>query len=196
MNFETARFVADSIDDLEHKIAVVARACYPEYDRPLITESMETVLSDNKASPTWDKYITNKQELFLLLAFHNLLLAEAAFKDKNLSGALIYVAEGNFEIGCFYGSHDIIRENKRAAGKKPKPDTLQILINQIVRNNPEISEKELLSKLEKEKGLGVIEDVEDIDIVFSDKNDQLKAARVSGLKDRLSRAKKKFALTS
>lgn len=195
MNYQTAEFVAKSIDDLEHKIRVAAPACYPEFDRDLLNQSLLTVIARDKDSPRlWDRYITNQQELFLLLAYHNQCEAEEAFRNKDIAGALIFVAEGNFEIGCFYGSHHITREGKKAAAKAPRErDSLAALIYEEVKKKPDISEKELLQKLMKLRGLGVITDIDDKNIWFIDRNKPEEASvSVSLLRSRLSRAKNKI----
>ncbi len=189
MNYQTAKFAANLIDDLEHKIRVAAPACYPEFDRDLLDQSLITVLKRKKDSArVWDEYIKNDQELFLLLAYNNQCLAEEALRLHDVAGALIFVAEGNFEIGGFYASHHIVRVNKKDAAKAPRPNALKILIQKEVRKKPDISEKELLQRLIDQQGGDVIQDITDIEIWYTH-NGKTKTAPISGLRNRLSRVK-------
>jgi hypothetical protein len=86
-------------------------------------------------------------------------------------------------------------------GRTRKHDVLQIMINGFVAANPNISEKDLLSRLEKEIGEGTIESIKfeadclagDAPLIrYVDDNGKEKTASVRGLKDRLSRAKKEI----
>lgn len=84
-------------------------------------------------------------------------------------------------------------------GKASKADALQCLIVEIVRNDPKIARRQLLQRLRKmaEDGHPVVFEVDEgsdvlcdeAAIHFKDKGTP-KTAPVSGLKDRLSRAKK------
>jgi hypothetical protein len=83
----------------------------------------------------------------------------------------------------------------KRGGTAPKADALQRLIVEIVQRKPNITEPELLGELENKKLQGIITDIDhDLNLVeFRNNNDgQLKKAPISGLKDRLSRAKKKL----
>jgi hypothetical protein len=83
----------------------------------------------------------------------------------------------------------------KKGGAAPKLDALQTLILEIALKNPRITKTELLADLENRKLRSVVVDIdyELGSIDFNNKNDrQLKSAPISGLKDRLSRAKKKI----
>ena len=97
---------------------------------------------------------------------------------------------------------DVLKERARYAGRASKSDGLQILIEELVSKNPTISLKELESILRSDEQSanysGIILGINDQIIEFkngSDKSgkDQIKSAQISGLKDRLSRIKKKIA---
>jgi hypothetical protein len=75
-------------------------------------------------------------------------------------------------------------------GGKPK-DTLQKLIEGIVEREPKIDRNRLLHRLKAEKSLDVIVDVTDGIISFESATGEIADVKVSALKDRLSRAKKK-----
>jgi hypothetical protein len=87
----------------------------------------------------------------------------------------------------------------RKGGKARKGDALRDLIDEIVLHEPEIRAHQLLRALKGERGLGrvSIDGGSDYlsndrrDIHFNDYKGTPKAAPVSGLKDRLSRAKAK-----
>lgn len=81
--------------------------------------------------------------------------------------------------------------------RKPRQDGLQQLIVEIVGSNPAITEKELLRELESRQNLGVILTVTERDIEFVTKargedwaNGKIESAPISGIKDRLTRAKR------
>lgn len=80
-----------------------------------------------------------------------------------------------------------------AAGMKSKPDALQKLILGMVKENPKLSLSELTQSLEDEIGMGTIEDVSDDVISFADDGKPISDSPISGLKDRLSRAKKSIS---
>lgn len=80
----------------------------------------------------------------------------------------------------------------RRGGRAEKQDALQKLIVEIVERNPEITQRELLAKLDDRKGLGPIQDIEGAVIYITRDDGTTKEAAISGLKDRLFRAKKKI----
>ena len=83
------------------------------------------------------------------------------------------------------------RSLSRKGGHAPKTDALQLLIQNCVREEPNIGQRKLWHQLKKHLSLGVIMAIDDHEIQFLDRNEKLKTAPVSGLKDRLSRAKSK-----
>lgn len=97
----------------------------------------------------------------------------------------------------------IHKERARHAGKAPKSDALNILIENIVRSNPNISAKELeatLRNTSKYDGLhgGIILTITDDLIEYKNGENKkgdaiIKTAKISGLKDRLTNAKKRIA---
>jgi hypothetical protein len=85
-------------------------------------------------------------------------------------------------------------KNNSVHAKKPRVDALQAEIEKIVSHKPTITRDELFTQLEQLKGLGIIQDIEDDLIHFSSsENEPVKTATISGLKDRLSRARKKIS---
>jgi hypothetical protein len=85
-------------------------------------------------------------------------------------------------------------EQARTAGKALKTDALQKLILRIVRKCVDINVSELLVRLRSAEGNGVIDKVDGDDVpkpaIHFCQRDRIKEAPVSGLKDRLARAKK------
>ena len=86
-------------------------------------------------------------------------------------------------------------------GRAPKSDSLQELIQNCAHENPKISQRELWHRLKKEIGKGIIvsidaespcEDGSVRKIHFMSSDGKVKTALVSGLKNRLSRAKAKL----
>jgi hypothetical protein len=84
----------------------------------------------------------------------------------------------------------ILEYQGRRGGRARQLDPLQERIIEIVRRSPEIPENELLSRLRDEAPGPVIEDVDEEEVSFKRRDGTLKSAPLSGLKDRLSRAKK------
>lgn len=82
-------------------------------------------------------------------------------------------------------------EQRRRAAMPRKADPLQQLIEQIVRNAPKISCKELDRSLRREIGKDVVLDIDDTDILLTEEKSN--PVPLSGLKDRLRRAKQKIA---
>ena len=88
----------------------------------------------------------------------------------------------------------------RKGGRAHKCDALQDLIREIVLGQPHITAGQLLRVLRGSPGAGVVVSIdEESDVLagearmihFVDDNGTSKTASISGLKDRLSRAKKK-----
>jgi hypothetical protein len=78
------------------------------------------------------------------------------------------------------------------AGKGDKQDALQKLIFEIVKKNSQLKVGELKSLLFGKIGQGVIEDMDEMTISFGNEGEALDESPISGLKDRLSRAKTKI----
>lgn len=86
------------------------------------------------------------------------------------------------------------KRRQRANAKKSRSDELQILIETIMATLPSIKPVGLLDELRKQEGGGIIEEITDDDIFFINKDGHGgESAKVSGLKDRMSRARKKIA---
>ena len=85
-----------------------------------------------------------------------------------------------------------VSRRARKAAMAPRPDRLQLLIEEIARRTPGITCRALQEKLEAEVHGTVIEEIANGMISFVDHDDLLNDAPLSGLKHRLSRAKKKI----
>jgi len=83
------------------------------------------------------------------------------------------------------------RSMSRKGGSVPKTDALQMLIQVCVREAPEINRRKLWHRLRQELGRGTITAIDAQRIEFRTSNGKFKISPVSGLKDRLSRAKRK-----
>ena len=82
-------------------------------------------------------------------------------------------------------------EQRRRASKPRKPPPLDELIERLMRAKPKISAKELVKELQREIGNGVILDMDDTEIILTE--DQKTPVKISGLKERRTRIKKKIA---
>lgn len=100
-----------------------------------------------------------------------------------------------FEVALDIADHNFEKIKKsisKKGGEGNKADALQKHILELVQLNPKITSSQLLDQLASQKGSGLIEDIDEDTILFLNQNDRLKNASVYGLKDRLSRAKKKL----
>jgi hypothetical protein len=77
-------------------------------------------------------------------------------------------------------------------GKASKMDALSKIIVDVAENKPHVTRLQLLDYLKKRQGDGIIIDVDEDRISFPSRTGQIKDASIRGLKDRLSRAKKKI----
>ena len=96
-----------------------------------------------------------------------------------------------FEEGDYYLQRFRTALARRAGGAS-KTDPLQVLIEDIVRHEPSIKRTELEQRLGDHLHLSPIEDIDEGGIWFAYSDGRTKRAPLTGLKDRLSRAKKKI----
>jgi hypothetical protein len=81
-------------------------------------------------------------------------------------------------------------EDGRRGGRPRRSDALQGLIVEIVARRPGIRASDLFDRLRNQEIGGIIEDVEDDKIHFRHSEHDSRSAPISGLKDRLARARK------
>ena len=80
----------------------------------------------------------------------------------------------------------------KAAAQAPRTDALQEIIISVAEKNIDISVLNLTDKLRAMAGVGTIQDIEEQTIYWTDKNGNTQTSPISGLKDRLTRARKKI----
>lgn len=88
--------------------------------------------------------------------------------------------------------HMLYFYHNQCASEKDRTDALSALILEIVKEQPKIKRRELLKALEKHKGGGCIETIDEGLIEWTDFDGIVDDLPISSLKDRLSRAKKKL----
>ena len=125
-------------------------------------------------------------------------LREMAFEDMDseISRGVPVYSQKPLEFCVFEAERRRTRIRSSDGGRGGRPrrgDPLQEQISDIVRPCPKISEKELLDRLRSRQVCGVIEDVDDEDVYYVDARGVGKKAPISGLKDRLSRARKSLS---
>jgi hypothetical protein len=116
---------------------------------------------------------------------------------KDLARQTMY---GDFRRYSLYESSIHATENQAlvlsALGKKGKkarrPDAFELLCTDIVKRWPQISEIEFVEAITARKGLGVVSDVDEAEIHVTIDGKLIQEIPISGLKDRLSRLKKKL----
>ena len=79
----------------------------------------------------------------------------------------------------------------RQGGLAKKTDALQELIEEFVECNPALTARQLEDKLRGHEDIDPIQDIAEGVIYFTNHDGSTKTATLSGLKDRLSRAKRK-----
>lgn len=136
-------------------------------------------------------------DLFVILcqpAFAYAIQALRAYNQKEFEKSWECAAEARYYLGMCIGASNggdyAVKIKQHIAARKPRRDELQEVIVDLTKKRPTISAKELSLELEKLKGFGVIEDIDEDSIWFINKHNQLTESKVTGLKDRLSRAKK------
>ena len=82
-------------------------------------------------------------------------------------------------------------EARRRASKPRKPSPLNELIERLMRAKPKMSANELVEELDREVGNGVILDMDDTEIILTE--NKKPNVKISGLKERHTRIKKKIA---
>ena len=87
------------------------------------------------------------------------------------------------------------KRRQRENAKKSRADGLQILIEKIVSARPDVKPSNLVNELRTHIGGNVVESIDEAEgtIEWRDENNPAGTAPISGLKDRLSRARKKLA---
>lgn len=112
------------------------------------------------------------------IATHDQLTVEAALESADS-------AKGRFRPA-------LISEIASKAGRASKGDGLTKIILSMVKRDPDLALPALLDRLAAMQGPGLeIEEINDTTITLSTRNDGIKEVPISGLKDRLSRAKRK-----
>jgi hypothetical protein len=95
----------------------------------------------------------------------------------------------------------VLRELARKGGKAPKRDALNELIREIALEDPNITAKELLEVLARPRGAGVVTSIDEPSpllpgdvpcIHYVNDDEKPRRGSIAGLKDRLSRAKRKI----
>jgi hypothetical protein len=123
-------------------------------------------------------------------------LRKAASGDLASAGKLLreYLSEGAIHLAAL--DEAITGKRRQSAnGRKPRPDELQLLIEGILAARPDIKLASLLGELRRSQDGEVIDNIDDAEgvIEWRGKNNPAGTAPISGLKDRLSRARKKLA---
>lgn len=113
---------------------------------------------------------------------------EKKFDPSRVDAIATKVKQGSGETATYAAS--VFQSLMQSlAASNPRPDDLQKIILNIVRENPAISENDLLRELHRQ-AFGVISAIEDGQIEWDSHTGRARSTPVSALKDRLSRAKK------
>ena len=119
-------------------------------------------------------------------------LHRAARGDLERAGKIFrdHMNVSSFNMAAFDEALTGLRR-QRSAARNSRPDRLQRLILDIMDSNPRMSTAEVMRHLEEQKRGEVIDDIDEGIIHFTNRHgDGGPMAAISGLKDRVSRARK------
>ena len=107
---------------------------------------------------------------------------------KEDKGIKAYLGESGDAVYRGIVSYD----RQKELSKRPRSDALQKIIIEIIRSQPNLTAAEVLAVLKTHKGDSIIEyiDEENKNIEWKDSNENPKSTPISGLKDRVRRAKR------
>jgi hypothetical protein len=129
--------------------------------------------------------LTPLEKILRLSAIGDTDRAGRMLRDLILSESYVLAAQDEATTG---------RRRQKQIASKRRPDALQELIISLVQKTPSISVKNLLKALKSMDGelsdAEVIEEITDDEIYFIENGKGGNIAPISGLKDRLTRAKK------
>ncbi|NTW89269.1 MAG: hypothetical protein HGB26_09215, partial [Desulfobulbaceae bacterium] len=164
-------------------------------------------LTVDKQSLSWEmgeKYIRSHMEVVyawdvvLLISVFMSLLKESSTTPSELfclmnslgkSCGLLKTLEED-QNNLLKEAHNRIKQSQNA--QKPRPSALENLIEEIMIKNPKIKPEGMLAKLEAKAGNGVIDSITDEEIEWTDYGGKITDTKISALKDRMFRAKKKI----
>jgi hypothetical protein len=117
-----------------------------------------------------------------------------AMEAETLKGLPLYYQKSIYEAlaDADRARRRFMSQHARKGGLAGKTDTLQELIERIVERNSPITLRALEAQLREHRGIEPIQDFSKGTISFTKHDGRTKDAALSGLKDRLSRAKKKI----
>jgi hypothetical protein len=148
----------------------------------------EEILTD-LLSDSW-VYIDTYEKLSCAIALNSTWQAITAAIEGRLSDMVKYLGHANKHLGiCLDRSGS---QSERASN--PRQDPLNTLISEILTDNPAMTEKEVLEALYDFERMGVIEEIDkEESLIYYIKDGRGGfSAPISGLKDRVSRIKKKI----
>jgi len=140
----------------------------------------------------WNQEVWLERSQLTALHLSNLGIARVAFRDMLSMQHLPLMFRKTYEQSVEFAAYarDCFRTDfAQKAGRASKADALQELILECVFKNPKLTEKELLGILHENKLGSIIGDIDEQFVYFRSKGKD-KQASISGLKDRLARAKK------
>lgn len=85
-----------------------------------------------------------------------------------------------------------LSQQARKGGSVEKTDALQRLIEKFVEDKPDLTAPLLKNRLREHERIGPIQDIDDEVVCFTNLDGRTKTASLSGLKHRLTRARKKI----
>jgi hypothetical protein len=137
------------------------------------------------------------QDAFLKERMADAAVRETAFEameTETLKGLPLFYQKSIYEAlaDADRARKRFMSQHARKGGLARKTDVLQELIERIVERNSAITLQALEARLREHQGTEPIEDFSDGTISFTNHDGRMKDAALSGLKDRLSRAKKKL----
>lgn len=163
-------------------------------------EQKKMLRSQNIPQKTLIEKVVIKSGAFLFYVGHHSNQAIFEFLTHALCYALLTYKFGKTaesRLESLLNAHNYLSEvffvniAQSNRGKELRADSLQTIITDELKTAPFIARSELIDKIASYKSEGVIDDIDEEDIFFSNKG-KSDSAPISGIKDRLYRAKKKL----
>ena len=154
---------------------------------------------NQRAEIFWDH---EKQEMTRRLQRPAVLRLGTYHLNRHISGAIPIQRWPSFESiladaeeDCAVVAPLIRSESARDAGAKSKKDNLTKVIESQLKKRPNLSERELVAHLKAHHREYAIDEITESEIFFVDGRARSKTIPISGLRCRLSRAKKRMGLS-
>ena len=143
----------------------------------------QVIIRETLRSDTDQESVSGLERAMQAIALRDVERGAKMFRDFMRRGSTMHAALDEAVTG---------RRKQRAIARKPREDTLNRIIREIVEKDPRMTEPQLFERLRCLEKQGPIGDITNEDIWVQDEGEAGKSVPISGLGDRLRRIKKKL----